>query len=372
VPATGSSSTATLTAAAHDADGYYIVGSFVTSIAVTDNDTNSEVSLSKTTLTGSNDSITVTYSGTGTTPVTFTGTISGTSSTGTIVLTPGGSFGQIAVDNISDGTPYCGVDVYNASLNGSIQPIAKDRGTNENNDCGYNAIAPNGDIVLAGDNGTYFWHGYGNESTGSYQFLSNFAATGIHFDSAGDLLADQQNNGEISVVEYVPPLQDNIYPAKTIDLPESSTNNIPILTILQSKSDTLGNLWHPGADGFDEFSIVNGPSTEIKHISYGALQSVYDYEFGPSNEIWVCDNTANQVVKIAPGATTAASPANVITGTYVNGCQYIQVDSNGNVYVLIANNTINVFPSTATGNATPSRSIQLNSGPEAGEFALRY
>jgi hypothetical protein len=77
-------------------------------------------------------------------------------------------------------------------------------------------------------------------------------------------------------------------------------------------------------------------------------------------------------VKIAPGATTAASPANVITGTYVNGCQYIQVDSNGNVYVLIANNTINVFPSTATGNATPSRSIQLNSGPEAGEFALRY
>jgi hypothetical protein len=372
VPPTGTSAALSLSVAAHDAQGYYIVGPYLTPISITDNDTSSEVTLSKTTLTGSSDSITVTYSGTGSNAVTFTGTISGTSTTGTVALTPGGSFGELVVDNYEDGTPYCGVDVYNASLTGSIQPVAKDRGTNENNDCGVDAIAPGGDPVLSGENGTYGWYAYGGQSTTSYQFLSLVNATGIHFDKSGHLFADERSNAGISIVEFSAPLQDNVYPAKTIDLPQSATIGNPITTIEQSKTDPSGNLWYPGVDGIDEFSIVNGPSTELNHISYGGLQSLYDFEFGPSGEIWICDQTANQVVKLAPGATTASSPANVITGTYVNGCEYVQVDSMGEVYVLVANNTINVFPSTATGNATPTRSLQLNSGYASSQFALQY
>jgi hypothetical protein len=390
-PPAGSSASISLTSASTDSDGYYIVGTYSNPIGISASDPAKEVTLSKTRLTGSTDAITLSYNGKGSSTVTLTGKAS-TAQEGALSLTPGGSYDELVVATFSTGTPACGLDVYDGAANGALTAKATDRGTGENQSCAVAAVAPDGDVYLAGNTGLYGFNGF-LAQTSTFSYMNVYGAAGLHFDSSGKMYADISNIASyedskdgnalaITVQIFAPPFTGGVYPQTSVDIPiadESySVDRGPYS--VASVTDRSGNLWLPGSNGIDEFSIVNGGSKELASISYGSeLLGVTGMAFGPKNVLWICDSTTStsKVIELKAGATTANAPVTTITGPYVAGCAFVQVDTAGNVYVLThptvsGNETdeINVFPPSASGSATPSRSLQLDSGDSTATFGL--
>src|SRR6266581_804323 len=201
--------------------------------------------------------------------------------------------------------------------------------------------------------------------------------TGLAFDPAGRLYV---TNDAGSVTVYAAGASGNVAPIATIG-GSSSTDNTGLNYPVGIARDRAGRLYvtNPGPNTVTVFAAgASGNATPATTISTISPANQTGYPTGialdPAGNVYVTNNQYRatgsgiypSVTVYAPGAGGTAAPTRTITGAHtgMNGPVGIARDAAGNLYVANAGNSccglgnsITVYGSRATGNATPSAMI---------------
>ncbi len=364
--APGTAGTATVAMTAADAGGNTIPAgaTFAVPIALSSSDTH--VSVSPASWTGTSQTITLTYDGSN--AVASSVTIA--SSLGTRQL----QTATIAISALNLYVAELGnssLTVTAAGASGNTAPLRTISGANTqiSNDYGL-TIDASGNMYLSGlRNATITVYAAGASGNVAPTRSITGAATGLNYplglaiDGSGNLVV--ANFGNQSVTVYAPGASGNATPIRTI-----SGSNTNLAEPYGIALDPAGNLYvvdnASQFGGTDELTVyaagANGniaPTRTITGAATGMSGAVYD-AVDAAGKIYVTNATASSVTVYAAGANGNAAPVATISGsnTGISTPYGIVIDSAGNIYVGNGGTqTISVFAPGTNGNVAPIRTI---------------
>ncbi|MBV8244735.1 MAG: NHL repeat-containing protein [Candidatus Eremiobacteraeota bacterium] len=208
---------------------------------------------------------------------------------------------------------------------------------------------------------------YQAQATGNVIPLGVFTGTtsglghprGIATDGSGDLFvanvsAPPQNISSIVLFGA------NTFGSPGISIAGSATGlNVPVgikvdsngnIDVSNSGNATIETFGKGVTGNVAPTSTIGGPATTLATPTGLSLDS--------KNNIYVADASTNAIDIFAAGASGNVAPTAVIAGsnTKLNAPSDVELDSSGNIYVA-SNNTILIFPPSASGNVAPSQAI---------------
>ncbi len=342
-PATG---TASLSIVAKDSTNTAITvpGSYITPIAVTDNDATGGISLSAASFTAPGQTITVTYSGLATTTTTaFTTSTVGTVAPASLAIAP--PHQSLFVAETSS------VLVFAPGANGNVAPIRQIAGANT-------GISSPRAVVLDGA-GNIYVSNHGNNSITVYSPDASGNATpirtiagantgmtglfqpfGMALDASGDLFVTLYNTSTYlggTIVTFAPGANGNATPLSIISGTDISNANGVLVDAAGDIDAAATNpdgifTYAPGSSGnAAPASSITGATTAITGV---VMQEAYD--LGGNRWLALDQSPLSRVVEFSAGATGNIAPANQIigvAGTYLTNVRGIAFDAQGNLYV---------------------------------------
>ena len=260
-----------------------------------------------------------------------------------------------------------GVVVYATGASGDVVPIRTIAGTNTalRNAAGIARDAAGNLYVTnpppdprAGGSVTV----YAPEASGNAAPIRTIVGEGTGLDHPVGIALDAASNVYVSntytVTVYAPGASGNVAPIRTIE----SSSRVGGIAL-----DTAGNLYVAGGDVITVYATANGSATPIRTIAGNntGLGCPAGMGLDAAGELYVANPCGGSITVFAAGADGNAIPTRTIIGsnTGLNGPWGIALDAARHVYVAnyggyLANaGSVTVYAAGASGNAIPTRTI---------------
>ncbi len=177
---------------------------------------------------------------------------------------------------------------------------------------------------------------------------------GVALDTAGNVYV----SNTYTVTVYAPGASGNVAPIRTIE----SSSQVGGIAL-----DTPGNLYVASRDVIRVYATANGNATPIRTISGSntGLGCPAGLGLDAAGELYVANPCGGSITVFAAGADGNATPTRTIIGsnTGLNGASGIALDEAGHLYVTNAGGylanagSVKVYAAGASGNAIPIRTI---------------
>ena len=237
------------------------------------------------------------------------------------------------------------------------------------------AIDAAGDVWIAGSSGVNEWNSLGVELSPAGGFANGLTAiTSLGVDSTGDIWA---GNGAApgNFAELTNPGGGLI-----VDSSQSLSSTV----LPELAADASGDMWGASANGVCEVTPYGGRGSLLIPRCYGTgnqgpgagqlqLFNPQGVALDGAGVVWLASQGGGasptispSVLPIAPGLLASNSPNPLASPSLAAGTLRVAVDGSGNVWVLLADNTVAEYVGAATPVVTP-----LALGVQSGRLAAK-
>lgn len=366
--------TVTLIVNARDPAGAIIVGAGNYSVPITITSSDPSVTISPSTVTMPSQTVTITYTASSLANVTFSASAAGLSANGLAsvslaIAQPASSAGLGMIYLLFPYNSVPEILAFPALTNGfAAQSFAIDLPNFTTQYATTMAVDAAGDVALDGGGfsitapGRVMFYAPGSSTSSrtlgvSQTNLSNSYSVG--YDAQGNLYAQQDSNVGVwgpSAANQSPPLRTLNVRSDQIGV--SSNGSLFALIYVSATNTWVIQVYAPGASGAAAPSYTI-PLTGVSYPSAG-------FAVAPDGRVAVpncCDSLNNgSILMYAPGATTAT--ASLSGSNFISYNTHVAFGANDDLYLTGSSNAgspvVAVFPVSATGNASPSRTIAYN------------